>query len=693
MMKTQISTQLRKIEGRTIVEYVMLGFILCIIILRCVSSEGINLQTPNQPLNLGNILYSLSISTILIFLFLVWLVWNFCKSQTLYRYSSMEIGAGLFIMAALASIYTACDKRVAITDFTIMLAPILIGIILTQILNSYLKIKIFLYTLASLGALAALYSFVQFFWINDIMLEQYRADPNIMLSDLNIARGSLQQMLLEHSLYSRDVRSFFTTGNSAGSFYLLTFFTALALLIENINAKKPTTHRRVAIIFSVLFTLIIVAGLLVTRSKGAIAATLIAAILFAMILLFGRWLNAHKKTVLLICLLAVIIAIYFIISYGLAHGRLPGGNSMLVRWQYWHASAQMYADHPFTGVGPGNFTYFYSHYKPPAGIETVANPHNFILSLLTQYGPLGLVGFLAAIFMPLSAMVFSNTASVSKNVTRTALFVAVLGFLIHNCIDFAIFEPPVLTVFWVITACLTAMHLTERNQTAAVTKTPLLIKILIAAGAMVIMWLCSYYILTPVTKTTDKIIEAHQAASYGQFTLAHDLLTEAAKDDLLDEAPAALNARFYYAEFQIAGAKNQKPLISARDCLLEAIRRNDADYKNFDNLSDVYIGLAKINLSEDFLKKAADALCEAIKRYPASDRLHFQLAQLAEQLVEKETALREYKTAVSIEDAYQEQFKTMYPGQRVFSRLGEEQYQTAKQKIKELSESLSPAAK
>jgi O-antigen ligase len=74
---------------------------------------------------------------------------------------------------------------------------------------------------------------------------------------------------------------------------------------------------------------------------------------------------------------------------------------MLVRWQYWQASAKMFADHPLTGVGPGNFASFYTRYKPAAALESVADPHNFPLSILTQYGPLGLIGFLVMIFIPL----------------------------------------------------------------------------------------------------------------------------------------------------------------------------------------------------------------------------------------------------------------------------------------------------
>ena len=98
---------------------------------------------------------------------------------------------------------------------------------------------------------------------------------------------------------------------------------------------------------------------------------------------------------------SVFLGVGAIIHTGLQKGRLPGGNSMLVRGQYWTATAQMIADHPLTGVGGGNFGTHYPRYKLPESLETIQDPHNFVLSVLAQYGPLGLLGFLLAIGWPI----------------------------------------------------------------------------------------------------------------------------------------------------------------------------------------------------------------------------------------------------------------------------------------------------
>src|SRR4030042_7011755 len=96
---------------------------------------------------------------------------------------------------------------------------------------------------------------------------------------------------------------------------------------------------------------------------------------------------------------------------------------MLVRWQDWYASARMYASRPFTGIGPGNFSILYPRYKLASAPETVSNPHNFLLSIITQYGPVGLVGFLAMVLLPLWRIIFPRPALTTlENQTSEQLF-------------------------------------------------------------------------------------------------------------------------------------------------------------------------------------------------------------------------------------------------------------------------------
>ena len=64
--------------------------------------------------------------------------------------------------------------------------------------------------------------------------------------------------------------------------------------------------------------------------------------------------------------------------------------------------------------------------------------------------------------------------------------------------------------------------------------------------------------------------------------------------------------------------------------------------------------------------------------------------EIAEKLGQTDVAIEQYEKAVDIEDSFRVQFRLMYPGWEMFSRLGEEKYKNAKQRIKELCEQPTP---
>ena len=776
MMKPPIDSDLSKSRGLASLEYVLLALCVCVIALRTTFTEGPPMQSTALPVNLGDTVYSLSTSAVLIFSFVLWLVWSFCSKKFYYRLTGIEIGLCLFCAAAVAAGFAAANKRLAITNVAVFLAPPLMALLLVQILDSQSKIKLVLAVIAALGVVSAYQCAEQFFISNQMTIEQYEQAPQSLLEPLGIEPDTLQHFLFEHRLYSRGVRGFFTTRNSAGSFALMTFFAAIALFIDKFKNRKSPSSRPLHLLACATAAAIIIFGLALTRSKGAILGSLFAAATFIVYLRFSNRLKAHKKAILITCLLLGLAGTGVVVWYGLNHGRLPGGSSMLVRWQYWHASARMYADHPITGVGPGNFGHFYTHYKPPEALESVADPHNFPLGILTQYGPVGLAGFLAMIFIPLWRTISPNPASSSSSpkaqsepafrtlavrflivvsaallfirpmlmpvtpadtldvmiyviVTlyavpaavfiigfflltvpfRTtnnaqytirdtniaaALFCAVLGAAFHNLIDFAIFEPPVFTTLWAIIACLIAIDFHTDRRPQLVLKPPLVAKAIVVVVAVVVIVAYFYYAWWPVNKSTDKIRQAHQAISNGQFEQAHRLLDSAAKDDYLSPAALSMNGRLYLHHFELTQNRNRDLLLKSEKCLQAAIERNDAAFKNFERLTDVYESLAEISSQQEkanWLNKAFDTASLAVERYPGCGRLQFKVAEIAEKLGKIDIAIEQYEKAIDIEDSFRNQFKLIYPERKkIVCRLGEEKYKNAKQRIKRRTEQPTP---
>jgi len=770
MLRTQPKLRRVKGLGPAVLEYIVLALLLAVVALRATYTEALPVQPSDQPGHFRDSFHSLSLSTVLILVSLGWMVYSFCFKRTFRRLGLLSFGFALFTAGAVLSSLFAPDKRAAITNYLTLAGPVLMAVVLMQILDSITKVRLVLTVLVALGVVCAYQCCEQFFYTNQVMIEQYRQDPKSMLEPLGIEPGTLAHMLFEHRLFSRGIHGFFTTSNSAGSFVLLTLFVALALFINEVKSRKsdPSASARIptaaAALSLLTFTLVI------TASKGAIIASLIAAGLFAVYLRFGSWINAHKKVVLAGCLAATALLGAAVVGYGLAYDRLPGGNSMLVRWQYWKASARMYLQKPFTAAGPGNFIYFYPRYKEPAALEAVADPHNFLLSILLQYGPLGLAGLLVMCLAPLYRTLFSPppnpapktlisspkfslsatvfaifiaatlvlirpifikippdalpaekvaaafmlylmpviafcigfllatagraaTVANTTTITTTALMVGLAGVLIHNLVDFAIFEPGILTAFWAALACLVALnHLGDTSRQYTIQTITNKKRIAVVATAAVLVLAYFNYAYLPVAASTAKIQKAYRFACAGLFNQAHNLLEAAAEDDRWSPIAPALNGRLYLRRYEQAGSDGCELLLKARDCFLEAVRRNDADFKNFECLADIYRNLAqKCPSSErsDFLHKAFENASKAVQLYPGCGRLHFKLAQIAEQLGRFEFALQQYERAVEIEKSYRLQFRRMYPGDEVVSRLGQENFESAQGKIKALQEQVT----
>ncbi len=758
----QIGSDTSKSKSLRWLEYVLLMLCLCVLALRATYPENphiVQLNTPNRIL--GNDGFSLAISTVLILAAIAWCVGMFLCARPSYRFSGIEIGLAIFLIAGVIGIWAASNKRTAITDMVTLIGPILMALLLIQILDSPAKIRLVLFVVVALGAAGTFQCFDQLLASNQYMIEDYERDPQDHIARAGFEPNSFQHMLYEHRLYSKDIRGFFTTGNSAGSFAILATFAAIGLFIEKFkNRLKESSH--VPLVLCTIVAAVVTAGLIITHSKGAIIASAVSAGFLAAYLMFGGWLRVHKKTVFALCLTAVVAGLAAVVWYGVSHGYLPGGNSMLVRWQYWVCSAKMYAARPLTGVGGGNFATYYTHYKLPQALESVRDPHNFVLTVLTQYGPLGLIGFVAAfggvlcktIFVPtttdppmrqtndkpfralagaalvsilvtllalrpivtadnlgdtfmvkvsvmltlyvIPAITFSIpflllwlseeksciTCHHHDNAARAAIFCGIVAVLIHNLIDFAIFEPGVLTCFWVMTACLGAVGFQSNGYRRFVFSPGFAVRITAIAAAIVVVWVYCSCAFVPPVKASARTQQALRNPN-----LAAHLLAAAAADDRLNPALLNLGGRFHLQHYNQIPGKQAVMLTQAAHYFNAATQRDKADFKNYEKLMTVYQSLAMFSTSDhtrQWLQKAYDSGLEAARRYPGKGMLQFELGKIAERLGNKKTALTHYEKAVQIEDSYRAQFRRMYPGREMFSRLGQSRYASARERIAHL---------
>ena len=748
---------------RPLSSVLLLGLCLSILALRVTYTESPTAQMLTTPGSLGDMVYSLTLSGLLIFALVLWLLSGIFTGRLVYRFTGIEIGLAVFALASAVSAWGASDKREAINQIVTLLGPLFAALLLAQILDHPAKVRVVLVVLVGLGVVSAYQCAEQFFISNAATIEQYEKDPQMLLEPLGIQTGTFQQFLFEHRLYSRGIRGFFTTSNSAASFAILACAAAAILLLRRLRDCRARAVPSRYGFFAALATIVVVAGLFLTQSKGGILAFFTGLALCGLLAGLDRWLPRLKRRILLVLVpLVVLVAAgagYATIRYGMTHGRLPGGNSMLVRWQYWVASAKMVADHPLTGIGPGNFSDYYTHYKPAAALESVADPHNFLLSLLAQYGPLGLIGFLAMVSLPLQRLTLptpSEPAGAATNPrpsSRTLALAVLLGVcacvllvrllliptmtdspgvllyvvitthiapvaafligfllvaspldqesgpsadsngpsssailgcaigavLLHNLIDFALFEPGVWMAFWVVMSCLAAMHVPPGNGFRMAAPPGRARKPLTIGLAAVLLGSYCFFVWRPACITATAIQQAQHAASAGGYDAAHYRLAAATEADPLSPVAANFNGWLYLQQYEQPRERRPALLEEAARCFSQAIERNPADYKNYERLATVYGRLGQP-------QKAYDWYLRAAALYPGRERLWFELAQTAEKLGRAGLALCHYAKAVEIENSYREQFQQMYPGrEKIVSRLGDNEYQHAQKRIAELS--------
>ncbi len=174
--------------------------------------------------------------------------------------------------------------------------------------------------------------------------------------------------------------STFAHPNTFGGYMALLIPPLLGALV--VRARLHAGWRTWATAGGVLLAL---AGLWVSHSRGALLGVALAA-LFVLLVLGWRWLRANLAiTVTGVLLLAGLGALF--IHQGWASslfGKREG--TVQNRLDYWTATWGMITDHPWLGVGPGNFGRYYTQYMVPTAYETITDPHNFLLELTSTSG-------------------------------------------------------------------------------------------------------------------------------------------------------------------------------------------------------------------------------------------------------------------------------------------------------------------
>ncbi len=102
--------------------------------------------------------------------------------------------------------------------------------------------------------------------------------------------------------------------------------------------------------------------------------------------------------------------------------------SSVERLAHWLAGLRMWADHPWLGVGIGNYPIFYGSYNVPRWQEALGHAHNYYINIAAEAGIAGLLGYLTMWLGGLWVLWKSRSPS---DGLQMAMAVGAMGALMH----------------------------------------------------------------------------------------------------------------------------------------------------------------------------------------------------------------------------------------------------------------------
>lgn len=137
-------------------------------------------------------------------------------------------------------------------------------------------------------------------------------------------------------------------------------------------------------------------NLLLTKSRTAWAGFFLGLLVLAILRARGRPVSPHRLRIAGVTLLAVALLGAIAVMLGGLDREVfsEAPKSLGYRLEYWQSTGTMLLEHPWLGVGPGNFRQHYLGYKLPGSSEEILDPHNLFLDVWANGGLLALAGLL-----------------------------------------------------------------------------------------------------------------------------------------------------------------------------------------------------------------------------------------------------------------------------------------------------------
>ncbi|MDP3024932.1 MAG: O-antigen ligase family protein [candidate division Zixibacteria bacterium] len=237
------------------------------------------------------------------------------------------------------------------------------------------------------------------------------------------------------------ITSTFGNPNFLGSFLAITLPLTAVSYLSSANRKK--------LIYLAIFLLGFV-GLLLTRSRGAIAASILSFLFMGGIIIFGR-LQAfieRRRSLAFLGLLVVVVLFVFIFldsgSESLAKRfseAAPGEGSLFYRLKIWESTLNLIRHNFFFGTGLGTFQIYFPQYAVQdfyklVPIGNLLHSENEYLEIWSESGIIGLVLFLwiiSGVFY-LALKFINSKAEIKQRIIATGLLTGISAGLVQGLV-------------------------------------------------------------------------------------------------------------------------------------------------------------------------------------------------------------------------------------------------------------------
>lgn len=230
------------------------------------------------------------------------------------------------------------------------------------------------------------------------------------------------------------VYSTFAISNSLAAHLILTIPLCI-YVVSKAYIYKLKKYTLTSLIIIILFTCLILTG-----SRAAMLSMILS---FAVMFIIFTKKIKYKTLFILICVLFIAVYFYCFSSKGYL--------SILIRFDYFKTSFNLFTNNWFTGAGWGAFFHTYPSAKTLLTGEAPHMPHNFLLSMGSQAGIITM--FIAFFILILPIYYGIKNIRISKNrALDYALLTGYIAWTIHSLMDINIQIPGTVATAIVITA-------------------------------------------------------------------------------------------------------------------------------------------------------------------------------------------------------------------------------------------------